>query len=265
MLKTVEAPQVEYSDRIVDLPVATQCRVPTIQPVQETVDMPQVQFIDRVRRRIIEETDFPIPPVMEETIEVEKPKSQRFTLLADNKLAPKLDDGCAVQAPEWEELQRLRDEGSMTVHDTNKLPNASDNLELFKETFPSPIMMQVQSKRGVTCRARAVIRDSSGSSRDVGKVISMTEDVVSLFQQKQDDDDNEKTSCLIDTGRAQDEDTSLTTDIKSHASAITEPTEQQQHWHSNQQQSTRQAIQQQMGERGSEGGPRGREREGKKR
>ena len=149
VLKTVEAPQVQYSVRIVDLPVATQCRVPTIQPVQETVDMPQVQFLDQVRGRIIEETDVPIPRVMEETIEVEKPKSQRFTLLADNKLAPKLDDGCAVQAPDWEELQRLRDEGSMTVHDTNKLPNDSHNLELFKETLPSPIMMQVQQERSL--------------------------------------------------------------------------------------------------------------------
>ena len=107
---------------------------------------------------------------MEETIQVEKPMSQRFTLLAANKLAPKLDDGCAVQAPVSEELQRFRDEGLMTVHDTNKLPNDSDNLELFKEILLSPIMMQVQSnKKGVACRARAVIRNSSGSSRGVGK------------------------------------------------------------------------------------------------
>ena len=143
----------------------------------------------------------------------------------------------------------------MTVHDTNKLPNDSDNLELLEETLPCPIMMHVQSnKRGVACRARAVIRNSSGSSRGVGKVISMTEDVVSLFQQEQDDDDNEKTSCLIDIGRAQDEDTSLANDIKRNASVIADPTEQQLHWHSNQQQSTRQAMQQ-MGERRREGGP----------
>ena len=46
--ETVEVPQVQYSDRIVDLLVMTQCRVPTIQPVQKTVEMPQVQFFDRV-------------------------------------------------------------------------------------------------------------------------------------------------------------------------------------------------------------------------
>ena len=137
----------------------------TIPLVRETVEMPQVQFLHRVRGCIIEEIAVPIPRMMEETIEVEKPMSQRFTLLVDNKLAPKLDNGCAVQAPVWEELQRLRDEGLMTVH-----ANDSDNLELFKETLLSPIMMQVQSnKKGVACRARAVIRNSSGSSRSVGK------------------------------------------------------------------------------------------------
>ena len=71
------------------------------------------------------------------------------------------------------------------------------------------------------------------------KVTSMTDEVVSSFQQEQSDDDNKKTSCLIDIGRTQNEDTSLTIDIKSHANAVADPTEQQQHWHSNQQQSTR--------------------------
>ena len=115
-------------------------------------------------------------------------------------------------------------------------------------------------------------------------------------------------SMAIGIGRAEDEDTSLATGIKSHAKAIADATkqltateerltvvanvhvgkhdvdddvghplsantnvmndditqqvqeQQQQHWHCNQQQSTRQAMQQQMGERGREGGP-GEERE----
>ena len=54
----------------------------TIQPVQETLEMPKVQFLDRVGGRIIEEIAVPIPRMMEETIQVEKPMSQRFTLLA---------------------------------------------------------------------------------------------------------------------------------------------------------------------------------------
>ena len=108
--------------RLQQFPLAEEVTERTIQPVQETLEMPKVQFLDRVGGRIIEEIAVPIPRMMEETIEDEKPMSQCFTLLADNKLAPKLDDGCAVQAPVWEELQRLRNEGLMTVHDTNKLP-----------------------------------------------------------------------------------------------------------------------------------------------
>ena len=37
--------------------------------------------------------------------------------------APKLDGRCAAQAPEWEELQRLRAEGLVATRDTNKLLN----------------------------------------------------------------------------------------------------------------------------------------------
>ena len=45
-------------------------------------------------------------------------------------------------------------------------------------------------------------------------------DSLELFKEK---------SCLIDIGRAQDEDTSLATDTKSHGSAIVEPTAAAQH------------------------------------
>ena len=271
MQKTVEDPQMQYIGKIDDVSVVMQCQIPTVQAVQKAVEVPQVQFHDRVAgdpvvmqvpvtqehilECIVEKIDVPVPRVVEETVEVETLKSQRSegesTLPASRELASKQDCGCAVQAPEWEELQRVRDEELVTIHDTNKLPNDGDNLELFKETLPSPSLMQLQSdKRGVAHRARAVVGNSSGSSRvnlislainskRVGKVISMTEEVVSLFQQEQDDDGNKKTSCLIDIGRAEDADTSLAIDTKGHESVITDPTEQQQHWHSNQRQPTR--------------------------
>ena len=40
MEKTVEVPQVQYTDRIVGVPVTAQRRVPTIQTAQRTVEMP---------------------------------------------------------------------------------------------------------------------------------------------------------------------------------------------------------------------------------
>ena len=327
---------------------------------------------EEVQERTVEETGVPISRVVQETIQVEKLKSQRFTLLADKKQASKLNGGCAAQAPEWEEPQGLRDEELVTTRDINKLMNDydelipkwlnsvkdvvdsedislniyreilqqnkvfrvikmnlakkylemlaiagkkdddykffeqfgkrlkfgihesfidgveiaellkfntskpgdeqisfkvyvdrmkegqddicyitdesiavaflssfgeflhekgyevlymadpvgefsvhqpkdfvgtklndNDDLELSKEILPGPSLMQVQSdKRGVACRARAVVRDSSGSSGM--NLISMA----------------------IGSGRAEDEFTSLSTDIKSHASAIAGPTDQ---------------------------------------
>ena len=83
------------------------------------------------------------------------------------------------------------------------MANDNDSLELFKETLPSPSLMQLQGdKRGVVRRAHAVVRKSSGS---LGlNLISMA----------------------IGIGRAEDEHTSLATDIKSHVSAIADPAEQ---------------------------------------
>ena len=180
--------------------------VPIPQVMGETGEVvkliPQEQAQNHTVEQII---DVPIPRMMEEILEVETLKSQRLeeesTLLADNKLSSKLDGSCATQAPEWEELQRLRAEGLVAIRDVNKLPNGSDSFELFEETLPSPSVMQVQSDgRGVVRRARALARKSSRSPGMA--LISMGID------------------------RTQDEDTSLATDIKSHANAIADPTEQ---------------------------------------
>merc|ERR1712083_283732 len=48
MGRTVEVPQIQYIDRVVDVPVVKQRQVPSIQKVQRTVEVPQVQYIDRV-------------------------------------------------------------------------------------------------------------------------------------------------------------------------------------------------------------------------
>ena len=44
----VEVPQIQFLDRVVDVPLVMQQQVPMIQKVQKTVEISQVQFIDRV-------------------------------------------------------------------------------------------------------------------------------------------------------------------------------------------------------------------------
>ena len=59
VLKTVEVPQVQYSDGIVDLLVTPQCRVSNI--VSQ----------DKIPQRIVEQTlDAPVPQVIQELVEV---------------------------------------------------------------------------------------------------------------------------------------------------------------------------------------------------
>ena len=51
VLKTVEAPQMQYSDRIVDLPVVTQRRIPIIQTAQRTVEVPKIVSQDSIQQQ----------------------------------------------------------------------------------------------------------------------------------------------------------------------------------------------------------------------
>merc|ERR1719498_1575908 len=43
-----EVPQVQFIDKVVDIPVQKQRQVPMIQKVQKTVEVPQIQYIDKI-------------------------------------------------------------------------------------------------------------------------------------------------------------------------------------------------------------------------
>ena len=70
-LKTIEFPQVQYADEIVDEPAVTQGQVPTAQTGQRTVDMMQVQFPDRVADiPVVSWRQLTSPLIQEETVEM---------------------------------------------------------------------------------------------------------------------------------------------------------------------------------------------------
>ena len=99
-----------------------------------------------------------------------------------------LDGSRATQASKWEERQRL-------IHNTIKLLNEDDGLELLKQTWPSLTLIQLQSdKRGISRRSRVVLRNSpgsfrvnwismalSGKSADFSRVVSMIEEMASVL------------------------------------------------------------------------------------
>ena len=161
------------------------CANPIAQTMQKVVEVPQVRFHDRVAddpagtqvpvtlERIVEVTDVLVPRVMEETFEVGRLTFQlpggESTLLTDNELSSQLDGSCAAQAPEKEELRRLGDEELVTIRDTNKLLNDSDEfiskwfnvvkgvvdseglpLNVYRETLLRNMILRVIKKNYVT-------------------------------------------------------------------------------------------------------------------
>ena len=66
--KTVEVPQVQYIDKSVDVPVVMQGQVLISQTVQKTVKVPQVQFLDRVVDvPVVAQRQMPQERIVEET------------------------------------------------------------------------------------------------------------------------------------------------------------------------------------------------------
>ena len=80
-------------------------------------------------------------------VEVESLKNDvadtQRSLAADQELAAKLAGSCSSQSSEWDKRQKRRAEELIAIHDTIKLLNDDDALELFKATLPSPSLMQV--------------------------------------------------------------------------------------------------------------------------
>jgi len=174
-------------------------------------------------------------------VEVEKMKGDlseaQKTLQADQDLAAKLSSSCSVQGSEWEERQKVRAEELVAIHETIKLLNDDDSLELFKETLTSPTLLQLQNNRkAIALRARALVNGPprgsshlnlismalSGKSVDFTKVIGMIDEMVVLLQEEQVDDDSKKTYCVDSIDKTEDEGKSLSNDIENHQSALSD-------------------------------------------
>merc|ERR1712012_1319198 len=61
--KTVEVPQLQFIDKVVDIPVVAQRQIPMVQTVQKTIEIPQLQYVDKV-------VDVPEVQVVEKTVEI---------------------------------------------------------------------------------------------------------------------------------------------------------------------------------------------------
>ena len=161
-------------------------------------------------------------------VEVESLKGDlaetKNSLAVDQALAAKLGLSCGSQSSEWEERQKSRAEELVAIHDTIKLLNDDDALELFKATLPNPSLMQVQQRTTVLAkRALDELRRSpraprssasnlnfialalSGRSVNFSKVISLIEEMVFFFKAEQVEDDDKKAYCVQSFDKNEDE------------------------------------------------------------
>ena len=158
----IEMFDVLSQDRVQQRNVEQITETPAAPLDEEIVEAPKVHTQEvihlmprtRIQERTFEETDIPVPHMTKKTIEVVKFIPQERV---QNRTVRQIID---VPVPRVME-ERLRAEGLVSIHDINKLLMDSDSFELFKETLPSPSVMQVQSdKRGVVRRTHAVNRNS---------------------------------------------------------------------------------------------------------
>merc|ERR1719473_2087860 len=64
-------------------------------------------------------------------------------LAEDKKFLAELDKSCATKEGEWAERQKMRAEEMLAIHETIKILNDDDSLELFKKTLPGSSLLQL--------------------------------------------------------------------------------------------------------------------------
>merc|ERR1719284_1005822 len=69
--KTVEVPQLQFIDKVVDIPVVAQRQIPMVQTVQKTIEIPQLQYVDKVVDvPVVQVVQVPQVQVVEKTVEI---------------------------------------------------------------------------------------------------------------------------------------------------------------------------------------------------
>lgn len=137
-------------------------------------------------------------------------------LISDQKFLKDLSTDCSGKDKEWEERQKVRSEEVLAIHETIKILNDDDALDLFKKALPSSSSSLVQLKKGreqVRQNALSAVRLSHGKDIqdhpevrflemalmgkqvDFTKVIKMIDEMVALLGQEQADDEHKQEYC----------------------------------------------------------------------
>jgi len=154
-------------------------------------------------------------------VEIVQMKSQlteaEALLISDQEFLADMDKNCEGKAKEMEERRQMRADELVAIHETIKILNDDDALDLFKKTLPSASFLQMaEGNRLLRKKALAALRGPASSDKpearfleialeggkvDFAKVVKMIDDMVNLLKQEQEDDDFKREYCgkQIDT------------------------------------------------------------------
>merc|ERR550514_254896 len=130
-------------------------------------------------------------------------------LLEDKKFLKEMDKSCGTKEAEWAERQKMRAEEMLALHDTIKILNDDDALELFKKTLPSASLLEMKESgkmlRQAALKALKLPRGDvrvdllalalKGKKVNFDKVIKMVDEMVALLAEEQTHDDGKKEYC----------------------------------------------------------------------
>jgi septal ring factor EnvC (AmiA/AmiB activator) len=138
----------------------------------------------------------------------------------DKAFLADLDKNCATKEAEWAERQKLRAQELLAIHETIKILNDDDALELFKKTLPSPSFLQMETTARAT-RNRALAMLAAPRAHDFrlnlvalaikgrkvsfDKVLGMIDEMTALLAKEQTSDDEKKEYCEAEIDKTEDE------------------------------------------------------------
>merc|ERR1719387_862051 len=157
-------------------------------------------------------------------------------LLEDKKFLGDLKKNCATKAEENAANQKLRSEELLALADTIKILNDDDALELFKKTLPgaaSLVQLKVTASDELR-QALAIVKGArggrpelnfialalQGKKVDFSKVIKMIDEMVATLKAEQQDDNDKKEYCEMQSDTSDDKKKGLERSISNLEKAI---------------------------------------------
>merc|ERR1719265_2347833 len=144
----------------------------------------------------------------------------KTSLAEDKQFLADLEKNCKTKEAEWTERCKTRAEEILAIHETIKILNDDDALELFKKTLPSASLLQLEtSSKELKQEALAVIKAAgkgrggalamiaaalSGKKVNFEKVIKMIDEMVGTLKREQVDDADKKEYCEVQFDTTED-------------------------------------------------------------